>query len=494
MKLDTEVIVVGSGFSGIGIGIALKKDKFDFLILEKAHTLGGTWRDNTYPGIAVDIASFTYSFSFAQNPDWSRVFAPGHELAEYARKLSVDYELEAHMHFGKTVESAVYNEKQKYWQVNLADGSQLTARFFITATGALTQPKLPQIPGWESFAGKVIHTARWDHTADLRNKRVGIIGTGATSVQLAPALAPITSHLTVFQRTPIWIFPKPDAEISHEIRELFKLFPVLQWFMRGISSSITEAVMVLGVIYNRQFPWLTKALEQICRNHLNSQVADASLRDKLTPDYGFGCKRPSFSNEYLKTFNHENVSLETNGIREVVKEGIITNSGELVELDIIIAATGFKVFEFGNLPPFEVAGRNELELGQFFEENRFQAYEGTSVPGFPNLFMMVGPYSAAGASWFQMIEVQTRHIMRCLNEARRRKMNEIEVSQIAHKKYFEDILQRQKNTVFYNSNCASANSYYFDKHGDAPFLRPMPYLESVLHSRFFNLNDYRYTS
>ncbi|MEW6775761.1 MAG: NAD(P)/FAD-dependent oxidoreductase [Bdellovibrionota bacterium] len=490
---DYEVVVIGAGFSGIGSGIRLKQAGIDsFVILEKAHDLGGTWRDNTYPGIAVDITSFTYSFSFEQNPNWSRVFAPGTELKAYADHCTKKYGLRPHMRFNVSVQKAEFDEEKHLWRVYTDSLGTITTRFLLNATGGLTQPKLPEIEGIDSFRGKKIHTARWDHSFDLKGRRAAVIGTGATSVQLVPTIAPQVEQLDVYQRTPIWILPKPDYEIPESIQWLFEHFPVTQNSVRYLTTAITELVMVLGVVYNKQIPNLTKWAESACLKHLERQVPDPVLRAKLTPHYGFGCKRPSFSNEYFKSFTRPNVELVTDPIRKITPHGIVTKDGKEREIDTLICATGFKVFEKGNLPTYEVFGAGGQELGAFWEEKRYQAYEGASVPGFPNYFGILGPYATSGASWFAMVEAQTTHAMRCIGEARRRKATYVEVRQKAHDEYFQEILRRQKNTVFFNNNCSSANSYYFDRHGDAPFLRPSSGFEMWWHSNHFPLKDYRF--
>lgn len=490
-----DVLVIGAGFSGLGAGIKLKEAGIDnFAILESAHDLGGTWRDNTYPGIAVDITSFSYSFSFEQNPYWSRIFAPGRELQTYAHHCAEKYGLMPHFRFNCRVERARFDEAAHMWLVDLENGETFTTRYLISATGALTQPKLPDIPGIASFQGKLMHTARWDHSHDLTNERVAVIGTGATAVQVVPTIAPQVARLYVYQRTPIWIVPKPDHEVPALIQQIFHRIPGMQSSIRMASGLVTETVMVFGVIYNKQLPSVVKLLEGLCLRHLEKQVHDPIVRKKLTPHYGFGCKRPSFSSEFYLTFNRPNVDLVTDGIERVEKSGIVTKDGTFREIDTIICATGFKVFEKGNLPSYEVWGNDELELSDFWDRNRYQAYEGATVPGFPNFFLVLGPYSTTGASWFSMIEAQAGHALRCIREARKRGATRIEVKQRAHDEFFADILHRQTNTVFFNNNCSTAHSYYFDKHGDAPFLRPASGLELWWRSGHFPLDDYQFTS
>jgi cation diffusion facilitator CzcD-associated flavoprotein CzcO len=257
---------------------------------------------------------------------------------------------------------------------------------------------------------------------------------------------------------------------------------------------VTEMIMVFGIVYNKQLPNVVKRLESFCLEHIEKQVHDPLVREKLTPKYGFGCKRPSFSSDFYPTFNRPNVELVTESITHIDATGVVTKDGIHRKIDTLICATGFKVFERGNLPAYEVYGRNDLELGEFWDRNRYQAYEGATVPGFPNYFLIVGPYSTTGASWFSMLEAQSNHALRCIKEARRRGATCIEVKKRAHDAFFADILRRQTNTVFFNNNCSSANSYYFDKHGDAPFLRPASGLEMWWRSGHFPLHDYQFDS
>jgi cation diffusion facilitator CzcD-associated flavoprotein CzcO len=491
--VDHEIVVIGAGFSGIGAGIKLKEAGFeDFVILEQAADLGGTWRDNTYPGVAVDITSFCYSFSFAQNPRWSRVFAPGREIKQYADRCADDYGLRERMRFGTKVTKAAFDEAAQAWRVDTSAG-RMTARYLVTACGLLTQPKKPDIAGLDGFRGKLMHTARWDRGYDLAGKRVAVIGTGASAVQVVPAIAPEVETLHVFQRTPPWVLPKPDREIPPWTRALFRAVPATQAGLRLATSALTELVTVMGVICHRQVPGLVRRIEATCRRHLERQVSDPELREKLRPRYRFGCKRPCASSDYFPALTRDNVELVTEPIERITPAGIRTADGKERPIDALILATGFKMFEAGNMPPFEVYGRGGQELGRFWSEHRYQAYEGASVPAFPNLFMVLGPYSATGSSWFAMVEAQTTHLARCLSEARRRRAKTIEVRQQPHDAFFRDVLRRQKDSVLFSNDCSAANSYYFDRHGDAPFLRPSSGLELWWRSRHFDLDHYRFT-
>lgn len=490
---DHEVLIVGSGFSGLGVGIELKRLGIEsFAILERENAIGGTWRDNRYPGIAVDISSFVYSYSFEQNPNWSRVFSPGHELNEYARRVTSKYGLYPHLRFGVNVESAEFDEATHIWHLHTSQG-RMTARHLVSAPGALVTPKLPEIEGIDRFKGRIMHTARWDENCDLRGKRVAVIGTGATSVQLVPEIAREVEQLDVYQRTPIWVMAKPDGDIPNWTKNLFRWSGLAQNVARHGIGAVTEAVMVIASIYYKQMPWLVRAAEKACLSNMKKQLPDRpDLWEKLTPEYGFGCKRPTFSDEYFTTFARDNVELVTDGIASITETGIRTLDGQERDIDVLICATGFRVFEKGNMPTFAIYGRNGRELGEFWHEERYQAYEGMTVPGYPNLFLMLGPNSLVGSSWFIMVEGNATHIGRCLQTARKRGATCVEVKQKAHDDYFEDLQRRQQNTVFLNHNCGASNSYYFDRHGDAPLARPSTSVEMRWRARHLPMNHYRF--
>jgi cation diffusion facilitator CzcD-associated flavoprotein CzcO len=488
---DYDVVVIGCGFAGIGAGIRLKEAGIhSFLLLEGEGDLGGTWRDNHYPGTAVDIPSLTYSFSFEPNPNWSRVFAPGDELYAYARHCVDKYELRPHIRFKARVTQIVFDEERHVWKITLGSGEPIEARFVLSATGLLTQPKIPNIQGVDSFEGAALHTARWNHDLVLEGKRVAVIGTGATAVQLVPSIAPRVERLHVFQRTPAWVLPKPDLEIPDAVKSLYRYLPLTQSSARLLTTVATELTLVLGVVHGRQTRPLLSAFEQLCLRHLRKQVADPTIRRKLTPTYGIGCKRPTLSNDYLRAFNRDNVELVTDPIERLTPRSIVTRDGTDRAIDILLFATGFKAFEEGNIPTYKVYGRGGLELGQFWAQHRYQAYQGASVPGFPNYFLIIGPYTTTGASWFAMIESQMAHIMRCIEHARETAATWIEIRRDVHEAYFEEIKKRHRDTVFYNNNCMSSNSFYFDKHGDVPHVRPSSGLEMWLRSRLFPLGNY----
>ncbi|MFI6869926.1 flavin-containing monooxygenase [Nocardia sp. NPDC050406] len=487
--VDHEIVIVGAGFSGIGVAIMLRKAGFDdFLIVDDADGVGGTWHWNTYPGIAVDIPSFSYQYSFEQQHSWSRVYAPGRELKAYAEYCVGKYGLRPRIRFGTTIARADYDDTLHLWRLRTAAGTEITTRYMIGATGVLTRPKFPEIPGIERFRGLVMHTSRWDHGQDLTGKRVGIIGTGASAVQVIPEIAPGVEHLTVFQRTPIWCLPRPDRELPSPVRMLLRL-PGGKVLTRLASQTFVELTFPLSAHYYGVVP-ISKLGERTGLAHLRSQVHDPVVREKLTPRYALGCKRPGFSNDYLATFNRDNVYLETEPITEITPGGIRTGGGDEHDIDVLILATGFKVMESGNMPTFDLHGSGGVRLEDWWDEHRLQAYEGVSVPGFPNFFSIIGPYGYNGSSYFALIEMQTRHILRVLRHARRQRATQVEVTAEANERFFREMLNRRGTQVFWQESCAVANSYYFDKNGDVP-LKPMSTVEAAWRAGHFDLNDYR---
>jgi cation diffusion facilitator CzcD-associated flavoprotein CzcO len=491
--VDHEIVVIGAGFSGIGAAIKLDQAGFsDFLVLDEADGVGGTWHWNTYPGVAVDIPSFSYQFSFEKRSDWSRVYAPGRELKAYADHCTDKYRVRDRFRLNTKVTGAHFDEDASVWRIDTAGGERISARFVIGATGVFSQPKLPDIAGVETFAGPTLHTARWDHSVDLRAKRVAVIGTGASAIQVIPAIAPQVERLTVFQRTPIWCLPKLDAPLSAKARAILRWVPGAMLAARWVSQAFVELTFVLVAHFAGTFPFLPARGEADGRKLLRD-VVDPDVRDKLTPRYRLGCKRPSFSNEYVQTFNRENVCLETSAIVEITPRAVRTADGVEHPIDVLVLATGFKVFEKGNMPPFVLRGVGGVELAEWWDSNRQQAYEGVSVPGFPNWFSILGPYGFNGQSYFGLIETQMRHIVRCLQRARSERARRVEITPEANRRYWESALARRGNQVFFQGSCANANSYYFDQHGDVPF-RPSLTLEAAWRSARFDLDDYAFAA
>jgi len=488
---DHEVVIIGGGFSGIGAAILLDRAGFsDYLLLEAGDGVGGAWHWNTYPGVAVDIPSFSYQFSFEQMSGWSRVYAPGRELKAYAEHCVDKYDVRRRMRLNARVTGATFEDDTHLWRLDLADGTSITARYVVGATGVFTQPKLPDIEGLADYTGTIMHTARWDHTADLSGRRIAVIGTGASAVQAIPHLAHLAEHLTVFQRTPIWCLPKLDARMAGIPQAALRAVPGARRASRLASQTFVELTFPVAAHFADRVP-VAAVGERLGHAYLRRAVKDPATRAKLTPHYALGCKRPSFSNSYLPTFNRADVTLETAGIEAITATGIRTVDGTEHTADVLVLATGFKVFEKGNMPPFSVRGAEGLDLEKWWDENRFQAYHGVSVPGFPNFFTILGPYGYNGSSYFNLIENQSAHIIRALQQARRSGATRVEVTPEANAAYFAHVLERRRHQVFFQDSCADANSYYFDVNGDVPF-RASPTLETMWTSSRFDLDDYTF--
>ena len=485
-----EAVIVGAGFGGMGAAIALRRLGIDdFVILDREDDLGGTWHVNRYPGLAVDIPSATYSYSFEPNPYWSRLYAPGAELKAYCDHVATKYDLRRHMRFGVVVDGARWDEEERHWVVNLNDGETLTARYLLTATGFLSQPRMPEIPGIETFAGTVVHTTRWDDELDLSGRRAAVIGTGATAVQLIPEIAPKLAELTVFQRTAIWVTPKSDGPVPKALQRLYASVPLTQRVARGLGSGILEVIMVAGVLKYRRFKMFNHLAERFAIRHINRQVKDPETRRKLTPDYSFGCKRPTFSNTYFPTFNEPHVHLETTPIQHVEPEAIVTTDGTRHEIDTLVLATGFNLWDT-NFPAIEVIGRDGRNLGKWWRENRFQAYEGVAVPKFPNYVSLNSPYSYSGLSYFTTIESQMKHLTRLLTAMRRDGKTEFEVTEEANARFLARMKHNLDDSVFTLGSCSTARSYYFNQHGEATLLRPTSTIGAFREAARFPLSDY----
>ncbi|OBA97752.1 monooxygenase [Mycobacteriaceae bacterium 1482268.1] len=489
---DHDTVIVGAGFSGIGTAILLDKSGMgDYLVIEAADAPGGTWHWNTYPGIAVDIPSFSYQFSFEQSPHWTRTYAPGRELKAYAEHCVDKYGLRSRIRFNTLVHSAAYDEQTDLWHIETDAGDRVTARFLVNAGGVLTTPKLPDIDGVDSFSGVTMHTARWDHRQDLADKRVAIIGTGASAVQVIPEIAPIVKHLTVFQRTPIWCFPKADLPLPPAARRMMRL-PGGMAVQRLLSQAYVELTFPLAAQYFTMNP-MAKRAPELGKAFLRKEVKDPAVRDKLTPRYAVGCKRPGFHNTYLSTFNRDNVTLVTESIDKITGSGVATADGDSHDVDVLILATGFKVMDADEVLTYSVTGPGGRTLSQYWNDHRLQAYEGVSIPGFPNFFTVFGPYGYVGSSYFALIETQSHHIVRCLRHAQRRDATRVEVTQEANDRYFDEMMRKRHRQIFWQDSCAQANSYYFDRNGDVP-LRPASTVEAYWRSRRFPLSDYIFSS
>jgi len=490
---DHTVVVIGAGLSGIGMGIALQRAGLDdYLILERAGDIGGTWRDNTYPGVAVDIPAQCYQFSFALNPDWSRVFAPGAEVKAYIDRVAADHDLRRHIRFDTEVTERVWDEVDHLWRLHTSAGV-VTARFVVSAIGPFVDPKPVDIPGADDFAGPVLRSSHWDHTVDLRGKRVAIVGTGASAVQIIPEIAPILAHLDVYQRTPIWVGPKPDPATPAFLRGTFRKIPAVQSGVRKLAVRNVERLLIDLTVNYRRLALAGRSAEGLGRELWYRQVRDPQTRRKLTPRYSLGCKRPAVSNTYLRTFNRANVELVTDSIERITGTGVRTIDGVDRDVDVLVLATGFRLAsDPENFRRTPVRGRDGFDLATAYVDNRLASYEGISMPGLPNHFMMFGPYGWIGGTWHQLVEIASAHIVRVIGEANRRAATAVEIRADATAEWTQRMRARMDDSLFLTGNCATANSYYFDHHGDVPYLRPTSSAQAVDAARTFPLDDYEY--
>jgi cation diffusion facilitator CzcD-associated flavoprotein CzcO len=485
-----DAVIVGAGFGGIGAAIQLNRLGYDnIVILEREDELGGTWHVNRYPGLTVDCPSTTYSYWFEPNPNWSRLYAPGPELKRYAEHVVDKYDVRRHIRFNVNVEGARWDEDAQVWHVALAGGDTLSTQFLIAATGLLSQPRTPDIPGIDTFAGRIMHTAAWDENYSLEGRRVGIIGTGSTGVQIIPELAKKVSELTVYQRTPIWVVPKIDFGFSPAVQRLFARVPLTQRIVRWFTDTIVDAVMVIAMWKFRYLKRFNIAAANLAGILCFLSIRDKELRRKLTPDYDFGCKRPTMSNTYYRTFAKPHVHLESGGIEKIEADGIVGCDGTKRIIDTLVLATGYDLWDV-NLPAIEVIGRSDRDLGKWWRETKFQAYEGISMPHFPNFLTMASPYAWVGLSWFNTVEYQMRHMDRLFGELKRRGGRTFEVTEQANARFLDQMAELLDDSVFHLGNCATSRSYWFNHSGDAPLFRPTSVRSAVTEQRRFPLSDY----
>ncbi len=449
-----DIAIIGTGFAGLCMAIQLKQAGLtDFFVAEQADSLGGTWRDNHYPGCACDVQSHVYSFSFAPNPNWTRQFAPQAEIRAYLEQCATHFELAPYLRFGMGLTRAVFDEAQQRWHLSFSNGRQVSARVLVSGMGGLSRPALPDIPGLESFKGQRFHSQQWDHGYSLKGKRVAVIGTGASAIQFVPQIAPQVAHLDLFQRTPPWIMPKPDRAIGPLERWLFKHVPVTQRLMRAGFYWALEG----RVVGFARHPRLMKMVQRIALRHLHRQVARPSLRKRLTPDYTIGCKRVLISNDYYPALSRSNVEVVTEPVQRIEPDGVITADGIKHPADCLIFGTGFQASD--PLPRGCIIGRDGMDLMDTWREGA-HAYKGTTVPGYPNLFLIVGPNTGIGHnSMILMIEAQVAYILDALKQMQRQRIATVEVKPTVEQAYNHHLQHKLERTIWNTGGC---QSWYLD--------------------------------
>lgn len=499
---DHEVVVVGAGPGGIAAGVKLKRAGIeDFAILERAARIGGSWRDNTYPGICVDIPSITYQYSFARNPRWSRVFADGEEVMAYHEEVAERFGLGPHIEFGADVTRELWDGDAQLWRLYTAAGDVITTRFLISAIGAFINAKQdPGIPGLDEFVGKLQRPSSWDHEYDHAGKRVAVIGTGASSVQITPSIAPEVALLEVYQRTPVWCLPKPNPPVPRSVQGLLAMPGVSKLVnglaLAGVDLGLRAIVYAPPPLAARAIRAADAAARAAYGRYVASVIDDPELKAALTPSYGPGVKRPTASNDYLRAFNRPNVRLITTPIERFAERGVQTTDGAEHELDMVVLATGYELFsDPESYKRGTVVGRDGFDLGAFYAEHGLQAYESVAVPGLPNRWTLVGPYSWTGTGWHALVEIGADHAVRAITEARRRRAAEVEVRLDAHDAYHARVLKYSRNIRYYlNELNGDTRTYYRNSQGDSTYIRPSSYLEALRGSRRFPLEDYRFVA
>jgi cation diffusion facilitator CzcD-associated flavoprotein CzcO len=450
MTTDITFAIVGTGFAGLGAAIALRRAGYrDMVILERAADVGGTWRDNTYPGCRCDVQSNLYSFSFAPNPDWTQTYPSQPELRAYLRDVAARYGLLADIRFGHDVTAARWDDPAQRWQVTTSQG-EFSARYLIAGTGALAEPSLPAIPGLDRFAGTVMHSAQWDPAWSAAGRRVAVIGTGSSAIQLVPAIQPQARSLTLFQRTPAYVMPHNNRPVARGARTLYRRLPVTQSALRAAAYWARE-VLVVGFVMR---PQILRKAEDLWRRHLEAAVSDPRLREQLTPGYRLGCKRVLLSNDFYPALTAPNAALVTDPITEVTAGAVVTAGGTRHEADTIIAATGFRVTD--NPVHERITGRGGTTLAAAFG----QTYLGTVVPGFPGFFQLAGANTGLGhSSMIYMIESQLSFLVDAVRATGDGTPRDVRPDVAAA---YNQRLQRKLPGTVWGSGCAS---WYLDAAG-----------------------------
>ncbi|HTE54795.1 MAG TPA: NAD(P)/FAD-dependent oxidoreductase [Kofleriaceae bacterium] len=476
----TRVAIIGTGFSGLAMAIQLERSgRADFLLLERSDTLGGTWRDNHYPGCACDVPAHLYSFSFAPNPDWSSAYAPQPEIRAYVERCAARYRLADRIRYGADVTTARLDEARAEWTITTADGRVFVADAVVAAVGGLSRPMVPRLPGLERFAGRTWHSAAWDHDAPLDGKTVAVVGTGASAIQFVPRIAPRVARLALFQRTPPWVLPREDHEFTDAEKRRFRRGPV-RWLHRQRLYWSHEARSIPFTLE----PRLLHLAQRIAIRHIQRQVRDPELARRLTPSYVMGCKRILLSNDYYPAVARPNVELVTEPIREVTARGLVTADGALHAVDAIVFGTGFDVHDY--LGPIRVIGRGGEDLSERWRR-RAEAHLGTTVPGFPNFFTLIGPNTGLGHnSIIFMAECQVRYILSCLRAMERRGVCLVEPRAEVTRRYNERLQGRLRRTVW-TSGC---KSWYLNQDGVNTTLWPGSTAEFMLRTWRFDPADH----
>ena len=476
-----RIAVIGTGFAGLGMAIRLRQEGHeDFVVLERGSSVGGTWRDNTYPGCACDVPSHLYSLSFAPNPDWSDSFSSQPEIWEYLKRVADENDVTDRIRFDTEVTEARWDEGEKVWVLTTSTGVVRCA-VVIAGIGGLIDPKLPKVPGLEDFEGELFHSARWNHDYDLSGKRVAAIGTGASAIQFVPKIQPDVAQLHLFQRTPAWVAERGSHPFSERRKALYRRFPALQRLHRQLLFWSRELLTIPFI----KEPRLMRIPQAAGERHLRNQIKDPELRRKLTPSYTFGCKRALISNDYYPAVAKDNVELITEGLAEVRGNRVIGVEGTEREVDAIILGTGFEVTDFPGTKIF--FGREGRNLREHWNGSP-SAHRTSTVAGFPNLFILGGPNFATGhMSVVEMFEHQYAYMLDALARMEREGIASVEVREEAQRRFNADLDRKMERTVWTKGGC---QSWYIDRSGRNSSLWPDWTFEHARKTRTFDLAEY----
>lgn len=483
--VHTRALVIGTGFSGLGMGIELQRRGVDFLILEKADDVGGTWRDNSYPGCACDIPAHLYSFSFEPKPDWTYMWSLQPEILDYLRGVTDKYGLRRYIRFGAHVDRAHWDDAEHRWHVFTKDGREYVAQFLISGAGALHIPAIPDVEGLADFGGAAFHSAQWDHNVDLTGKRVAVIGTGASAIQLVPEIVDQVGELQLYQRTPAWVLPRSNNPIPPKMRDAFATVPGarallrtgIYWFQEALGFAMTQR------------PELLTLGEKAGKWNIRHQVRDRDLRRRLTPKYRLGCKRVLFSNSYFRAIAEPRSELVTDSIARITPTGIVTADGTERDVDVIVFATGFHVTD--SYTYVGIKGPGGEDLVDRWNREGVQAHRGIAVADMPNLFFLLGPNTGLGHnSVVFMIESQIRYVGQAIDAVDKAGAQSLAPSRWAQDTFNADLQQRLGRAVWSTGGCSS---WYLDEHGKNRTLWSGMTWQYWLATRSLKRSEYRFS-
>ncbi|MFL5885617.1 MAG: flavin-containing monooxygenase [Thermoleophilaceae bacterium] len=473
-----EIAIVGAGFSGLGMAIRLKQEGIDdFVVIERGDDIGGTWRDNAYPGCQCDIASHLYSYSFAPNPDWSRGLSPQPEIHAYLRDCAERFGVVPHLRLGHEVEELAWDEETRRWRIGTNAGS-FDAKLVVQASGPMSEPVVPDVPG--RFEGTAFHSARWPRDFDPAGRRVAVVGTGASAIQIVPEIQPLVERLVVVQRTPPWVAPKIKRRITRLERRLYRRVPIAQRIARTSLFAFYETIIV-----GLRHPRLAAASEMLAWQNARLRIRDRELLEKVRPRYRIGCKRLLLSNGWYPALAAPNAEVVNAGVRELRERSIVTADGQEHDVDAIVWATGFRMTD----PPIadRVRGRGGLRLGDLWYEHSPRALRGMTAPGFPNYFMLAGPNTGSGNnSLIYNVESQIAYVLGCLRTMSERRLASVEPTRQAEEEWTRRVRERFEGTVW-ATGCAS---HYLDRHGRNVAIWPDPMLRYRAYTRRFDPDEY----